>query len=124
MSPSVPPATAEYTSSVQPPSPGFPPVQTAHRFTRASDGKTRVDSGNTSVISNPAAGQTILLDHVKKTATVQQILPPPPGLPAMPGDAYASARAPAGGSADAAGQPSGVPRRTASTAWHPVAEPG
>ena len=83
MSPSVPPATAEYTSSVQPPSPGFPPVQTAHRFTRASDGKTRVDSGTTSVISNPAAGHTIVLDHLKKTALVTPT-PPPAPQPAAP----------------------------------------
>lgn len=46
-----------------------------------------MDSGNTSVISNPAAGQTILLDHIQKTATIQPLIsaaPSPPGMPPMP----------------------------------------
>jgi hypothetical protein len=79
-----PPITAEYATALQPAVPNAAPVQSAFRFCRGAGGQTRVDSGSTSVISNPAAGQTILLDHVKKTATVQQTLPPPPGLPAMP----------------------------------------
>jgi hypothetical protein len=79
-----PPITAEYATALQPAAPNSAPVQSAFRFCRGAGGQTRVDSGNTSVISNPAAGQTIMLDHVKKTATVQQTLPPPPGLPAMP----------------------------------------
>ena len=41
-----------------------------------------MDSGNTSVISNPSAGHTILLDHVEKTATIP---PPPSAMPALPG---------------------------------------
>lgn len=69
---------------MQPPKPNLPPVQSAFRFTRATDGKTRVDSGNMSVISNPAAGQTILLDHVKKTANIQPAPPPVPQMPGMP----------------------------------------
>jgi len=91
--PSFPPATAEYTSSFQPPKPGAPPSQSAYRFTRASDGKTRVDSGTTSVISNPASGHAILLNHANKTALVTPVPPPGPtapqapqvGAPAMPG---------------------------------------
>ena len=79
-----PPVTAEYTSAVQPPKPGAQPVQSAFRFSRATDGKTRVDSGNLSVISNPAAGQTIVLDHVKKTATIQAAPPPAPQAPGLP----------------------------------------
>ncbi|MGA8577077.1 MAG: hypothetical protein WB579_00240 [Bryobacteraceae bacterium] len=78
---SLPPATAEYTSALQVSRPGVPPVQSAYRFSRASDGKTRVDSGSTSVISSPAAGQTIVLDHVKKTALVKPMPPPVPGMP-------------------------------------------
>ncbi|MGB7762719.1 MAG: hypothetical protein WBL61_22990 [Bryobacteraceae bacterium] len=101
--PSVPPATAEYTNSVQPPKPGAPPVQSAYRFHRSSDGKTRVDSGTTSMISNPAAGHTILLDHVKKTALVTPTPPPAPQAPA-PQMPQASAPAPPG----AAPQPPGV----------------
>jgi hypothetical protein len=66
---------------------GLPPVQSAFRLTRAADGNTRLDSGNTSVISNPAAGQTILLNHIEKTATIQPLLAAassPPGMPPMP----------------------------------------
>jgi len=44
-----------------------------------------VDSGKTSVISDPAAGQTILLDHAKKTAMIApQPAPQIPGMPQMP----------------------------------------
>jgi hypothetical protein len=78
-----PPVTAEYSSELQAAKPNVPPVQSAYRFTRASDGSTRVDSGNTSVISNPAAGQTIVLDHLKKTALVTPT-PPPAPQPAAP----------------------------------------
>ena len=48
---------------------------------RASDGKTRVDCGNTSIITDPAAGKTILLDHLKQEA---HVIPTPPQSPAMP----------------------------------------
>lgn len=84
---SVPPVTAEFTSELQRTEASLPPVQSAYRLTRAADGNTRLDSGNTSVISNPAAGQTILLNHVEKTATIQPLLsatPSPPGMPPMP----------------------------------------
>jgi hypothetical protein len=79
---SAPPVTAEYASQLQRTAPNLAPVQSAYRFTRAGNGSTRVDSGSTSVISNPAAGQTILLDHTKKTATV---LPGPSATPSVPG---------------------------------------
>jgi hypothetical protein len=46
---------------------------------RSGDGKTRVDTPTTSVISDPASQHTIVLDHVKKEATV--IPMPPPGSP-------------------------------------------
>jgi hypothetical protein len=78
-----PPITAEYATALQPAS-GGAPVQSAFRFCRATGGQTRVDSGNTSVISDPAAGHTILLDHVKKTATISQAPPQVPKLPGMP----------------------------------------
>jgi hypothetical protein len=86
---SVPPVTADFTSELQPVETSLPPVQSAYRLTRAAGGNTRLDSGNTSVISNPAAGQTILLDHIQKTATIQPLLsatpsPPPPGMPPIP----------------------------------------
>ncbi len=58
----------------------MPPVQSASQVTRASDGKMRMDYGNTSVITNPATQQAILLDHVKQEARVIPI----PQMPAMP----------------------------------------
>ncbi len=82
--PPLPPVTAEYTSATKLPQPNVPPVQSSYRFTRATSGQTRTDSGNTSVISNPAAGQTIVLDHLKKTATIQTAPPPMPTVPGMP----------------------------------------
>jgi hypothetical protein len=84
---SVPPVTADFTSELQRAETSLPPMQSAYRLTRAAGGNTRLDSGNTSVISNPAADQTILLDHIKKTATIQPPLSAtssPPGMPPMP----------------------------------------
>ena len=37
---------------------------------RSSDGKTRIDTPQSSVISDPVSQQTIVLDHVKKEASV------------------------------------------------------
>jgi hypothetical protein len=85
--PAFPPVTAEYASTLQAAGTKGPPIQSAYRFARAADGKTRVDSGNTSVISNPITAQTILLDHAKKTATIQPgPFPAPPAAapPPMP----------------------------------------
>ncbi len=79
---SLPPVTAEYASELQRIEPGLPPVQSAYRLSRAGNGNTRLDSGNTSVISNPSAGHTILLDHVEKTAMIP---PAPSAMPALPG---------------------------------------
>lgn len=95
--PVVPPATAEYVNILQrgsaPSAPGGAPQQSTYRLFRASDGKTRVDSGNMSVITDPTAGKTILLDHVKKQAQIlpsapqapQTGVPQMPQMPAMPG---------------------------------------
>ena len=83
----LPPVTAEYASTLQRAEGQVPSAPSAHRFSRAADGKTRVDSGSLSVISNPATAQTILLDHVKKTATMQpgpSAAPPAAGMPQMP----------------------------------------
>lgn len=79
---SLPPVTAEYASELQRIEAGLAAVQSAYRLSRAGNGNTRVDSGNTSVISNPSAGHTILLDHVEKTATIP---PAPSAIPALPG---------------------------------------
>lgn len=86
-----PPATAEYTHTLQAAHPGAIPQQTTSRMFRSGDGKTRVDTGNTSVITDPAAGQHIVLDHATKQAHVMPATPaappqpgqppPPPGMP-------------------------------------------
>src|SRR5581483_7565993 len=94
----LPPVTAEYKTIFQQTGSPVPPAQSASRFSRSADGKTCVDTGNMSVINNPAGAETIILDHAKKTATVQPPAPPvspaagmpqmpkfsPPGLPAPP----------------------------------------
>jgi hypothetical protein len=80
----LPPVTAEYASTFKRAGTQFPATQSSFQFSRSADGKTRVDSGNTSVISNPAAAQTIVLDHLKKTATIQPSPPPAPPNPGMP----------------------------------------
>jgi hypothetical protein len=64
-------------------------------MSRSADGKVRIDYPTTSVITNPASGQTLLLDHVKKevqaiplpAAVPPQLTPPqlkPPGMPGAP----------------------------------------
>ncbi len=72
--------------------PGAPPQQSASQLLRASDGKMRMDYGNTSVITNPVAQHAIILDHIKLVARVIPIPPPGPmpkipqlGMPAAPG---------------------------------------
>jgi hypothetical protein len=72
--------------------PGAPPQQSASQLLRASDGKMRMDYGNTSVITNPAAQHAIILDHIKQEARVIPIpqisqMPKIPqlGVPGMPG---------------------------------------
>lgn len=48
---------------------------------RSSNGATRIDQGSQTLITNPAAGQSINLDHLKKEA----IVCPMPAIPALPG---------------------------------------
>jgi hypothetical protein len=50
---------------------------------RSSDGKTRIDLPQTSVISDPASQHTIVLDHLKKEASIIPMTPP--GAPPLPG---------------------------------------
>lgn len=54
-------------------------------MTRSSDGKVRVDTGNTSLIHNPKERQAILLDHLKKEARIvpMQTAPPQFGMPPL-----------------------------------------
>jgi hypothetical protein len=52
---------------------------------RSGDGKTRIDSGNTSVITDPRAQQVMVLDHLTKEARIlpMQSAPVPPQQPGM-----------------------------------------
>lgn len=78
--------------------PNAPPVQAASKIIRSADGKMRMDYGNTSIITDPKAGQQMLLDHLTKEAKIFTMPPMPsaqmlpggmpkptlPGMPAMP----------------------------------------
>lgn len=78
--PPTPPSCSDCATKTQPPG-GSPPTQSASRMWRSSTGNTRIDTPNTSIISNPSAQKTILLDHLKKEAT---IIPTPPAATAPP----------------------------------------
>jgi hypothetical protein len=79
----VPPSCSECASKTQSAA-GGAPTQSASRLWRSSEGKTRIDTPQSSVISDPVAKQTIVLDHLKKEASI--IPMPPPGSPiALPG---------------------------------------
>ena len=56
--------------------------QSPSQLLKATDGKMRLDVPNMSVITDPKAQQAIVLDHMKKIAT---ILPMKPNLPQVPG---------------------------------------
>jgi hypothetical protein len=51
---------------------------------RSSDGKMRIDTGTTSLITDPKTQQAMVLDHVKKTASFMPITPSPPQMPQAP----------------------------------------
>ncbi|MBI4904637.1 MAG: hypothetical protein HY820_13430 [Acidobacteria bacterium] len=53
---------------------------------RSADGKMRLDSGDMSVITDPTARTTMILDHLKKEARIGPMDPPlpKPPLPGMP----------------------------------------
>lgn len=58
-------------------------MQTPFNMVRASSGQLRIDMPNTSVITNPAAQQAIVLNHVTKEAQILPLKPQPPGMPAL-----------------------------------------
>src|SRR6266567_3123 len=95
--PPTPPSYSECATKTQPAA-GGPPTQSASRMWRSGDGKTRIDTPTTSVISDPASQHTIVLDHAKKEATVIPMTPA--------GSASTPAGAVPGGAA--AAQPSSV----------------
>jgi hypothetical protein len=66
------------------------PQQYGTKLFRAADGKMRVDTGDTSVITDPLSKKSVILDHIKKEAHLSDLPQPPqlpqmPGMPAMPG---------------------------------------
>lgn len=77
--PPLPPASGDCLTITKLANSAAAPQQTPTKLFRSSDGKTRVDSGNFSVITDPATQKTILLDHVKKEASVFPMPAPPPG---------------------------------------------
>jgi hypothetical protein len=85
----VPPSCSDCAAKTQPPG-GGPPVQSASRMWRSSDGKMRIDTPATSIISDPHAQQTILLNHTTKEASIL------PMKPSAPGSAPNLPQAPAG----------------------------
>src|SRR5579864_2466140 len=81
--PATPPSCSDCTTKTQGAG-GGPSAQSASRMWRSSDGKMRLDTPHTSIISDPAGQKTIMLDHLKKEAMV---IPTPPAASgsAMPG---------------------------------------
>ena len=49
---------------------GSATAQSSSRIWRSSSGKMRIDTRSSSIISNPTDQKTILLDHLKKEATI------------------------------------------------------
>ncbi len=86
--PPAPPFCSDCATKTQPAG-GGPPAQSASRMWRSSDGKFRLDTPKTSVITDPASQKAIVLDHVKKEATIVPMQPAasggaPPGSPHVP----------------------------------------
>lgn len=81
--PPAPPFCSDCATKTQPTG-GGAPSQSASRMWRSSDGKFRLDTPSTSVINDPSSQQTILLDHLKKEATILPMSAAVPGS-TMPG---------------------------------------
>lgn len=87
----LPPLSAEFESSVDPGHTGAAPQKYGWKLSRCSNGKSIVDYGNKTVITDPHAQQSITLDHVKKEALVV----PLPAAQGKPGGTLPSPQAPA-----------------------------
>jgi hypothetical protein len=72
--PPTPPSCSDCASKTQPAG-GGQPTESQSRMWRSSSGNVRVDTPQMSVISLPANQQTVLLDHLKKEATVIPMMP-------------------------------------------------
>jgi hypothetical protein len=69
--------SAEFESTLQLAEGAASPQKTMSRVFMASNGMMRVDTGNTSIITDPVKHQTITLDHLKKEARIHEPAPPP-----------------------------------------------
>ncbi len=78
---SVPPVVGECVTTLKPPQPGAAVQQSLSRMWRSGDGKLRCDSPESSVIIDLASQQTIVLDHLKKEASVFR-------MPQLPGGQF------------------------------------
>ncbi|MCX6634825.1 MAG: hypothetical protein NT090_07055, partial [Acidobacteria bacterium] len=67
---SLPAAIGECVTTMKLAQAGADPQQSASKVFRSLDGRTRFDSGTTSVITDPSKQQTIILDHLKKEASI------------------------------------------------------
>ena len=92
-----PPVCGDCLTMTQAAQPDVKPQQFPSKLFRAGDGKTRIDYGDTSMITDPAKQQSILLDHVKKEARVLPLPPAPPVLPGAPPPMPLPIGAPPGG---------------------------
>ena len=92
-------ASAECIETTLPAQLGALPLESLLRRFQAADGRLRVDFGALSIITNPATGERILLDHLAQVARILTGapvlagvagllavpgLPVPPGLPGVP----------------------------------------
>ncbi|MGB8990226.1 MAG: hypothetical protein WCC37_26755 [Candidatus Sulfotelmatobacter sp.] len=67
--PPTPPSCSDCATKSEAPG-GGATAQSFSRMWRSSSGKMRIDTPSTSIISNPTDQKTILLDHLKKEATI------------------------------------------------------
>jgi hypothetical protein len=90
--PQLPPACSECTTTLQLAKPGSLAQKIPFKMSRSANGQLRIDYGATSVITNPATQQTLILDHIKKEVRAIPLpalasplaLPKVPGMPGAP----------------------------------------
>jgi hypothetical protein len=80
---SLPPACAQCINTLQLAKPGLMPQESPWSMLRSASGQTRLDVGNTSIITDPRTQVRMVLDHLNQTFRVMPLTPP--GMPAMPG---------------------------------------
>ena len=90
---SVPPLSAECETITHSAQPGASPKPLPWKLFRSADGKMCADYGDKSVISNPGAQQAIMLDHLKKEASLFTMPHTPQPAPG-PGGPMGTAPAP------------------------------